>query len=245
LITCFPFWLLTSGYWLLGWVLPPPNSLFSLSLTLFGPSVMGLLPSEAFRNLPSLGFAMRRFAVNLALLMLILSSGCVYRRMTVMSDPPGARLFVNNLEVGTTPCIVPTNAFIDYGNYKFTLFKDGFEPLEVLQPVPPKWYEYPGIDAFTELGPWTVRDHRIFTYQLQPAHEKSGDELKQQADEFRQRGNAIGLPTVPMTTEPPPGTSAPPLGVSPPPNTVVPPATTAPPMPATGGTNIPVPPNNP
>ena len=184
---------------------------------------------------------MRRIGVILPLLMLILSTGCVYRRMTVMSDPPGARLFVNNLEVGTTPCIVPTNAFIDYGNYKFTLFKDGFEPLEVLQPVPPKWYQYPWIDAVTELGPWTVRDQRLFSYQLQPAREKSGDELKQQADEFRQRGNAIGsapLPatSIPMTTIPP--------GTSPPPGTSAPPSTVAPPL-TNPGPAIPVPPNNP
>ena len=64
------------------------------------------------------------------------------------------------------PASVPTNAFIDYGNYKFTLFKDGYEPLEVDESwKPAKWYQYPGIDAFTELGPWTVRDQRLFTYQ--------------------------------------------------------------------------------
>ena len=191
---------------------------------------------------------MRRFAVILPLLLLLLSTGCVFRRMTVMTDPPGARLFVNNIEVGTTPCIVPTNAFIDYGNYKFTLFKDGYEPLEVIQPVPPKWYQYPWIDAVTELGPWTVRDQRLFSYQLQPAREKSGDELKQQADEFRQRGNAIGSAPIPMTTVAPAGTTAPPTTFAPPGavapsgNVVAPPPmTNAPPLGSTG-TTIPVPP---
>lgn len=163
---------------------------------------------------------MRRFGLILLFAMLVLGTGCVYRRMTILSDPPGARVFVNNIEVGTTPCNVPTNAFIDHGNYKFTLFKAGFEPLEVLQPVPPKWYEYPGIDAFAELGPWVTRDHRIFTYQLQPAREKSGDELKQQADEFRQRGSGVSPNVIPMQ----PGVSPPPMspanGATPPPGPV-------------------------
>lgn len=164
---------------------------------------------------------MRQVWLFAGLILVLMSSGCVYRRMTVMSDPPGARLFLNNVEVGTTPCNVPTNAFIDYGNYKFTLFKDGFEPLEVLQPVPPKWYEYPGIDAFAELGPWLVRDSRVFSYQLQPMREKSGDELKQQADEFRQRGSGVAPTNAPAPAIP--GSAAP----------------------ANPGTTIPVPPSNP
>ncbi|HMO36283.1 MAG TPA: PEGA domain-containing protein [Gemmatales bacterium] len=126
----------------------------------------------------------------------------MYRRMTILSDPPGARVFVNNVEVGTTPCSVPTNSFIDYGNYRFTLFKDGFEPLTVLEPVPPDWWQYPGLDFFAEISPFDNRDRRIFTYQLQPMREKSGDELKQQADEFRQRAGGGMLPPPPVPLPP-------------------------------------------
>lgn len=142
-----------------------------------------------------------------------ISTGCIYRRMTILSEPPGARVFVNNVEVGTTPCNVPTNAFLDHGNYKFTLFKDGFEPLEVLQPVPANAYEYPAIDFLAEICPVEYRDKRVFTYTLQPVREKSGDELKQQADEFRQRGGG-GMFNVPPAVSPPPASQP----VSPPPN---------------------------
>jgi hypothetical protein len=131
----------------------------------------------------------------LSLLVVLLLSGCVFRRMTIMSDPPGARVFVNNVEVGSTPCDVPSNLYLDNGTYKFTLFKDGFEPLQVMQPVPPKTYELFGIDAFSEvLNPFPYYDRRIFSYQLQPMREKSGDELKQQADEFRSKGQTIVSP---------------------------------------------------
>ncbi len=157
---------------------------------------------------------MRRLATLLVLLTLC-TTGCVYRRMTILSEPPGARVFVNNVEVGTTPCNVPTNSFIDYGTYRFTLFKDGFEPLDVMQPVPPEWWGYPAIDFFAEISPWDKRDRRIFTYQLQPMREKSGDELKQQADEFRQRAGGGG--TIPNVVMPPPGVGG---VVSPPPGAV-------------------------
>lgn len=181
---------------------------------------------------------MARAGFTVWILFFLLSTGCVYRRMTVMSDPPGARLFINNVEVGTTPCNVPTNAFIDFGNYKFTLFKDGFEPLEVLQPVPAKWYEYPGLDFFSEVGPWTVRDLRVFSYQMQPVREKSGDELKQHADEFRQRGGGgvSAPPIAPVSGAVVPG--------SPPPGAIgnSPPGGTSSPPPGTTTPNIPVPP---
>lgn len=155
---------------------------------------------------------MRRASFIVGLLLLLASTGCVYRRMTILSEPAGARVFVNNVEVGSTPCNVPTNIYLDQGNYKITLFKDGFEPLEVLQPVPPKLYEYPGLDLFTELGPFNYHDHRVFTYQMQPMKEKSGDELKQQADEYRQRGaGVVGVPVIPGVS-PPPGVVAPPSG---------------------------------
>jgi hypothetical protein len=138
---------------------------------------------------------MRRTSVLAGLLVLVLLPGCVYRRMTIITDPPGARLFVNNVEVGTTPCDVPSNLYLDHGTYKFTLFRDGFEPLEILQPVPPKPYQVFGIDFFSEVvSPFPYNDHRYFSYQMQPVREKSGDELKQNAEDFRMRGLGIAAP---------------------------------------------------
>ena len=33
----------------------------------------------------------------------VLASGCVHRRLTVRSNPPGAAVYVDNQEIGTTP----------------------------------------------------------------------------------------------------------------------------------------------
>lgn len=82
--------------------------------------------------------------------------GCVERRFIITSQPIGALVFHNGKPVGTTPCDEP---FLDYGVHEFTFVKDGFETkterFEILAP----WYQYPGVDAVTEiLVPYTFRD---------------------------------------------------------------------------------------
>src|SRR5688572_10814496 len=37
-------------------------------------------------------------------LMLLSASGCVRRRLNVRSNPPGALVYVDNQQIGTTPC---------------------------------------------------------------------------------------------------------------------------------------------
>jgi hypothetical protein len=53
-----------------------------------------------------------------------LSTGCVRRRLTVRTSPPGAQVFVDDQEIGTTPC---SSSFVYYGpGRKVTLIKDGY-----------------------------------------------------------------------------------------------------------------------
>ena len=60
--------------------------------------------------------------------------------MTVRTNPPGALLYVDDYEIGTTP--VSAN-FTYYGTRKIRLVKDGYETLTVMQWIPPPWYEFP------------------------------------------------------------------------------------------------------
>jgi len=39
----------------------------------------------------------------LGLMLFVCGSGCVQRRMTVRTNPPGALLYVDDYEIGTTP----------------------------------------------------------------------------------------------------------------------------------------------
>src|SRR5688500_13325108 len=75
------------------------------------------------------------------------SAGCVQRRRTIRSNPPGALVYVDNHEIGVTP--VATD-FIYYGTRQIRLVKDGYETLTVLQGVPAPWYQYFPIDFFAE-----------------------------------------------------------------------------------------------
>src|SRR5262245_6369848 len=104
--------------------------------------------------------------------------GCVERRMTIISDPPGAQVYVNNQPIGASPAYLPSLRFLYYGNYDIFLVKEGYDPLLVKQAVDPPWYEWPGIDFFSEnLTPWHIKDARVFTYQLHPQKIATPDEV--------------------------------------------------------------------
>lgn len=118
-----------------------------------------------------------------------LLTGCVDRRFVVESDPPGAVVFQNGQPIGATPA---DNHFVYYGNYDFTLVKDGYETLHVKQPINTPWYEIFGIDFFSEnVIPWRIEDVRRFRYQMQPQCAIRADELLNQAQTLRQRGQTL------------------------------------------------------
>jgi hypothetical protein len=133
-----------------------------------------------------------------SLLGLALALGCVERRMTVVSDPPGAVVSVNGKPVGAAPVDVPSNLFLYYGDYDLMLVRDGFEPLLVKQPVPAPWYEYFPLDFVSEnLIPWHIKDTRVFSYQLSPAIKVPPDEVLDRAAAQREHVKMILPPAFP------------------------------------------------
>jgi hypothetical protein len=140
-----------------------------------------------------------------------LLAGCVERRYVITSDPPNAIVLENGRQVGATPA---DGAFVYYGNYHFTLIHDGYETLQVDQPIPTPWYQYVPIDFFVEnLVPWRIKDVRRFHYQLQPLQAARTDQAVQRAQQLRERAATIG---------PPPGSGPPP---APPPDVSILPPT--------------------
>jgi hypothetical protein len=133
-----------------------------------------------------------------AVLCLAVAAGCVERRMTIISDPPGAIAIVNGHEIGPTPAEVPSNLFVYYGVYEIRLLKDGYDPLLVHQQVDPPWYEYFPLDFFSEnLWPFCIRDRRVLPpYALQPTRVVPAEELLQNAASERARGQMVGVPDV-------------------------------------------------
>ena len=156
----------------------------------------------------------RTAIVVLAILTLLPASGCVRRRLTVRSNPPGALVYVDNQQIGTTPCSVD---FVYYGTREIRLIKPGYETLTINQPIPTPWYEFPGLDFISEnLVPTKIRDNRTVMFDLPPQIIVPPEILIERANQLRQETTAY--PVAPAATTVPAGA---PIMVSP---TAVPPA---------------------
>jgi hypothetical protein len=155
-----------------------------------------------------------RRSVCVALLAALIGAlpGCVERRLTVRSNPPGAQLYIDDYEIGTTPVSV------NYTYYararKIRLVKDGFETAVFYQSIPAPWYQYFPFDFVTEnLVPGQIRDERVVTYQMQPTLQVTNEQLVARAEALRQNGQAGAVNRLPAGVGPPvvqPGTAIPP-----------------------------------
>ena len=121
--------------------------------------------------------------LSAALLLCACTSGCVTRRMTIRTNPPGARVYVDDYEIGTTPV---SHNFIYYGTRKVRLVKDGYETLTTMETIPPPWYQIPPLDFVSEnLMPTEIRDNRCLTYNLTPQMVVPPELLLQRAENLR------------------------------------------------------------
>ncbi len=100
------------------------------------------------------------------LLITLLQTGCVHRRLTINSNPAGALVRIDGEDIGYTP------ASIDYtwpGTREVQLLKDGYETQTQLIEINPPWYQRFPLDFISDnfLGTH-IRDHRRFDLQMQP-----------------------------------------------------------------------------
>lgn len=142
----------------------------------------------------------------LALAALTSGSGCVKRRMTIRSNPPGARVMIDDQEIGVTPV---STSFTYYATRKIQLIKDGFEPLTVLSPFPAPWYEIPPFDLVSEnFAGREIRDERSVEFQLVPQQLIPEEVLLGRAEQLRgqaRQGYAVPLLPPAASPAPPPG----------------------------------------
>lgn len=132
----------------------------------------------------------------ICLLTMMTLGGCVRRRMTVRSQPPGAMVYIDDQQIGTTP--VSTD-FVYYGTRKIKLVKDQFETMQTYHTIAPPWYQIPPFDFVTEnLIGREIRDERAVDFTLVPQRIVPPQELLGRADNLRQSsqmGFAVPLPT--------------------------------------------------
>src|SRR5215212_3793629 len=156
----------------------------------------------------------------------------VRRRLNVNSNPQGALVYVDNQQIGTTPCSVD---FTYYGTREIRLIKAGFETLTVNQPIPAPWYQYTPIDFVSEnLVTTKIRDNRTVSFNLAPQLIVPTQELIGRANQLRQDtlqygvapiGASLQISTGPVPVNAPgqpvvlpPGSNPEPLpGLNPPP----------------------------
>src|SRR5215212_8216586 len=130
----------------------------------------------------------------------------VRRRLNVNSNPQGALVYVDNQQIGNTPCSVD---FTYYGTREIRLIKPGFETLTVNQPIPAPWYEYTPIDFVAEnLVATKIRDNRTVSFNLAPQLIVPTQELIGRANQLRQDTLQYGVApigaSIPINTGPAP-----------------------------------------
>ncbi|APW59426.1 PEGA domain-containing protein [Paludisphaera borealis] len=127
----------------------------------------------------------RRSAAILGLgaVLLGLNAGCVVRRYTLRTEPPGALAIVNDEEIGPTPV---SRSFTYYGDREITFLLDGYETKTVIQPVAAPWWDNLFTEFFSEnLVPFTLRDEREFKFDLQQATPPQANDLYNRAEALR------------------------------------------------------------
>lgn len=110
---------------------------------------------------------MKNVSQWLGLILLMCSqTGCVHRRFTVNTNPPGALVRVDGQDIGYSPASLD---FTWYGTREVQLLKDGYETRTEMVSIPAPWYQIFPLDFFTDnfLGTHTS-DHRQFTFPMMP-----------------------------------------------------------------------------
>jgi len=128
-------------------------------------------------------------------------SACTERLLVITSQPEGAQVILNDVEVGRTPVEV---GFTYYGVYDVRLRKDGYEPLITSREAEAPFYEWPGVDLVAMATPTRKSTVIRWHFDLEPAREDR-DELLFRALELQQMlDDATPPPTPPdLPPEPP------------------------------------------
>lgn len=111
-----------------------------------------------------------------AVLIGLVLTGCVERKLIITSEPSGARVWVNDLDVGRTPAEV---GFKFHGDYDVRLELEGHEPLWTIQSTKTPIYEFPPLDLIAEALPIRFRNEQRWHFELSPSRE-----LAESRDEF-------------------------------------------------------------
>ncbi len=133
------------------------------------------------------------------------------RTLSVTTEPPGAMVWVNDVQLGRSPC---ESDFTFFGTYDVRLTLEGYEPIATKAEAEVPFVEQPVIDLIAAAIPGTRRTRIEWHFVLTPVAEQTGDRnaaedaLTERAKALRERMNAPAptSPTAPAAERPPAAT---------------------------------------
>ena len=119
--------------------------------------------------------------------LMVFLTGCVERKLTIVTEPQEAVVWLNDEEIGVTPVTVNFNW---YGDYTVRIEKPGYEILNTHQLLKRPAHDVFPLDFFAEvLWPGTIEDSYTWTFQMEPFQQASAEELTEQANQMRNKAN--------------------------------------------------------
>jgi hypothetical protein len=120
--------------------------------------------------------------------------GCVERKIVIGSDPAGALVMLNDVEVGRTPVTVP---FTWYGDYdvRLRLEKNVGTPekpvikryyLHTHKKTETPWFETIGVDLLAELLPVPFVDEQVWAFPVPEVVEPTDEQLIERARQLKE-----------------------------------------------------------
>jgi hypothetical protein len=123
--------------------------------------------------------------VTLAIICFLFICGCVERLITITTQPPGARVWLNDQEVGASPVTVP---FTWYGQYDVAVRKEGFRPIQTMRAPDVPVYQWPVLDFFAEcVLPFEFVDGHHWHFDLSQEEQADPNALVERASNLRRQ----------------------------------------------------------
>ena len=123
--------------------------------------------------------------IAISLITGVILGGCVERKLTIRTEPPGAMVVLNDEEIGESPVTV---GFSWYGDYCVRISKEGYQTLDTHQQLEGPWYDDFPFDFFAEIvNPRKIVDSYEWTFELSPMPPVSRDELIRTAEQMKER----------------------------------------------------------
>ena len=116
----------------------------------------------------------RIFVLSLTALATVLCAGCVRRTIAITSTPSDALVFVNDREVGRTPCEVN---FLFYGEYDVRLKHEGYESIVGSGTASAPVWDFIGADLLVEVAPLDLESRVDWHFDFIPANNDPVDLL--------------------------------------------------------------------